>query len=155
MSRTTWQQATPSSSGWQSISVRATAPARRRPSKRAAGPAGERPAHDASLLAADAGGGPRRAGDHPAGLGEQAGLEDNVRVTKDHLAASNAELVRLAVDLCARHGARPRPAHDASLLAADAGGGPRRAGDHPAGLGEQDVEPGPTRCAPASRTTSG
>ncbi|WP_298960644.1 3-keto-5-aminohexanoate cleavage protein [uncultured Methylobacterium sp.] len=37
----------------------------------------------------------------------RTGLEDNVRVTKDHLAASNAELVRLAVDLCARHGARP------------------------------------------------
>lgn len=37
----------------------------------------------------------------------RTGLEDNVRVSKDRLAASNAELVEIAVALMARHGARP------------------------------------------------
>ncbi len=36
----------------------------------------------------------------------RTGLEDNVRVAKDRLAASNAELVRVAVDLIGRHGGR-------------------------------------------------
>jgi 3-keto-5-aminohexanoate cleavage enzyme len=37
----------------------------------------------------------------------RTGLEDNVRIDRDRLAASNAELVRIAADLCGRHGARP------------------------------------------------
>jgi uncharacterized protein (DUF849 family) len=37
----------------------------------------------------------------------RTGLEDNVRIDRDRLATSNAELVRIAADLCARHGARP------------------------------------------------
>lgn len=37
----------------------------------------------------------------------RTGLEDNIRVTKDRLAASNAELVSIAVELVARHGGRP------------------------------------------------
>ncbi|MBP1182282.1 3-keto-5-aminohexanoate cleavage protein [Methylobacterium sp. PvR107] len=36
----------------------------------------------------------------------RTGLEDNIRVTKDRLAASNAELVGLAADAVARHGRR-------------------------------------------------
>jgi uncharacterized protein (DUF849 family) len=37
----------------------------------------------------------------------RTGLEDNVRVDKDRLAASNAELVEIAVARMAEHGARP------------------------------------------------
>jgi 3-keto-5-aminohexanoate cleavage enzyme len=37
----------------------------------------------------------------------RTGLEDNVRVDRDRLASSNAELVRIAADLCARYDARP------------------------------------------------
>lgn len=37
----------------------------------------------------------------------RTGLEDNVKADKNRLAASNAELVRLAVARCARHGRRP------------------------------------------------
>ena len=36
----------------------------------------------------------------------RTGLEDNVRISKERLAKSNAELVEVAVDACARHGAR-------------------------------------------------
>ena len=36
----------------------------------------------------------------------RTGLEDNIRVTKDRLAASNAELVGLAADAVRRHGRR-------------------------------------------------
>ena len=36
----------------------------------------------------------------------RTGLEDNIRVTKDRLAASNAELVELAAEAVARHGRR-------------------------------------------------
>ena len=39
--------------------------------------------------------------------GLRTGLEDNIRVSRDRLAASNAELVRLAVESAARHGRRP------------------------------------------------
>ena len=47
----------------------------------------------------------------------RTGLEDNIRVTKDRLAASNAELVQIAAELCARHGARPAtPAEARALL---------------------------------------
>ncbi len=37
----------------------------------------------------------------------RTGLEDNIRVSKDRLAASNAELVSIAAELAARHGGRP------------------------------------------------
>ncbi len=37
----------------------------------------------------------------------RTGLEDNIRISRDQLAASNAALVEVAVDLCARHGRRP------------------------------------------------
>ncbi len=43
----------------------------------------------------------------------RTGLEDNVRIDRDRLAASNAELVRIAADLCGRHGARPATAAEA------------------------------------------
>ncbi len=41
------------------------------------------------------------------GDGVRTGLEDNVRVSKERLAASNAELVKIAAELCERHGRRP------------------------------------------------
>ena len=41
------------------------------------------------------------------GDGVRTGLEDNVRVSRDRLAASNAELVRMATDAIARRGRRP------------------------------------------------
>src|SRR4051794_5613310 len=37
----------------------------------------------------------------------RTGLEDNIRVSRDRLADGNAELVRIAVDALAGHGARP------------------------------------------------
>ncbi|WP_430911745.1 3-keto-5-aminohexanoate cleavage protein [Methylobacterium sp. sgz302541] len=47
----------------------------------------------------------------------RTGLEDNVRVSKDRLAASNAELVGLAVEAAARHGRRPAsPAEARAML---------------------------------------
>ncbi|GJD31650.1 3-keto-5-aminohexanoate cleavage enzyme [Methylobacterium adhaesivum] len=49
--------------------------------------------------------------------GIRTGLEDNIRVSKTRLADGNAELVRIAVDLCARHGARPAtPAEARAML---------------------------------------
>jgi uncharacterized protein (DUF849 family) len=36
----------------------------------------------------------------------RTGLEDNIRITKDRLAASNAELVSLAAEAVQRHGRR-------------------------------------------------
>jgi 3-keto-5-aminohexanoate cleavage enzyme len=54
----------------------------------------------------------RRGGD-----GVRTGLEDNIRISRDRLAASNAELVRLAVDAATRHGRRPaKPAEARALL---------------------------------------
>ncbi|WP_132255825.1 3-keto-5-aminohexanoate cleavage protein [Methylobacterium segetis] len=48
----------------------------------------------------------------------RTGLEDNIRITKDRLAASNAELVGLAVEAIARHGRRPAtPAEARAALA--------------------------------------
>jgi len=41
------------------------------------------------------------------GDGVRTGLEDNIRISRDRLAASNAELVQLAAAAIARHGARP------------------------------------------------
>ena len=51
------------------------------------------------------------------GDGVRTGLEDNIRITKERLASSNAELVRVAVDLCAEHDVRPAtPAEARSML---------------------------------------
>jgi 3-keto-5-aminohexanoate cleavage enzyme len=48
--------------------------------------------------------------------GVRTGLEDNIRITKDRLAKSNAELVQVAVDLCARYDARPATVAEARQL---------------------------------------
>ena len=51
------------------------------------------------------------------GDGVRTGLEDNIRISKDRLAGSNAELVKVAVDLCAEYDVRPAtPAEARSLL---------------------------------------
>src|SRR5215211_2929686 len=47
------------------------------------------------------------------GDGVRTGLEDNIRVTKDRLAKSNAELVSLAAEAIARHGGRPATPQEA------------------------------------------
>jgi len=55
------------------------------------------------------------------GDGVRTGLEDNIRVSRDRLAASNAELVRLAAEAVVRHGRRvatPAEARDALFLTA-------------------------------------
>ena len=49
------------------------------------------------------------------GDGVRTGLEDNVRVSRDRLAASNAELVRMAADVVARHGRRPATPAEARM----------------------------------------
>jgi uncharacterized protein (DUF849 family) len=47
----------------------------------------------------------------------RTGLEDNIRLSKDRLARSNAQLVSLAVEAIARHGRRPAtPAQARDLL---------------------------------------
>jgi uncharacterized protein (DUF849 family) len=47
----------------------------------------------------------------------RTGLEDNIRITKDRLARSNAELVEVAAALCAQHDARPAtPAEARTIL---------------------------------------
>jgi 3-keto-5-aminohexanoate cleavage enzyme len=43
----------------------------------------------------------------------RTGLEDNIRISKDRLANSNAELVEVAADICAQHGARPATPQEA------------------------------------------
>jgi 3-keto-5-aminohexanoate cleavage enzyme len=43
----------------------------------------------------------------------RTGLEDNIRITKDRLASSNAELVKVAAEICARCGARPATPQEA------------------------------------------
>jgi 3-keto-5-aminohexanoate cleavage enzyme len=48
--------------------------------------------------------------------GVRTGLEDNIRIAKDRLAGSNAELVRVAVDLCAKHDARPATPQEARSM---------------------------------------
>ena len=49
--------------------------------------------------------------------GVRTGLEDNIRVAKDRLARSNAELVQMAAETVARHGGRPAtPAEARALL---------------------------------------
>jgi len=47
------------------------------------------------------------------GHGLRTGLEDNVRVSKERLASSNAELVKLAAEACGRHGRRPATPEEA------------------------------------------
>ena len=47
------------------------------------------------------------------GDGVRTGLEDNIRISKDRLAASNAELVQMGVDAAARHGRRPATSAEA------------------------------------------
>ncbi len=47
------------------------------------------------------------------GDGVRTGLEDNIRISRDRLAGSNAELVRRAADAVARHGRRPATAAEA------------------------------------------
>ena len=46
----------------------------------------------------------------------RTGLEDNIRYNRDRLAASNAELVSQAVELAARHGARPATTAEARAM---------------------------------------
>lgn len=46
----------------------------------------------------------------------RTGLEDNIRVTKDRLAGSNAELVGLAADAVRRHGRRVATAEEARTI---------------------------------------
>jgi uncharacterized protein (DUF849 family) len=47
----------------------------------------------------------------------RTGLEDNVRISKDRLAKSNAELVQVAAGICAKYDARPAtPAEARSML---------------------------------------
>ncbi|MBV9782197.1 MAG: 3-keto-5-aminohexanoate cleavage protein [Acidisphaera sp.] len=41
------------------------------------------------------------------GDGVRTGLEDNIRISRDRLAGSNAELVAMAAELAGRHGRRP------------------------------------------------
>jgi len=48
--------------------------------------------------------------------GVRTGLEDNIRVSKDRLAASNAELVRIAAELCSKYDARPASPQEARAL---------------------------------------
>jgi uncharacterized protein (DUF849 family) len=43
----------------------------------------------------------------------RTGLEDNIRVAKDRLAASNGELVELAAAAITRHGRRPATPEEA------------------------------------------
>jgi len=50
------------------------------------------------------------------GDGVRTGLEDNIRVSRDRLAASNAELVSLACEAAARHGRRPATPTEARAL---------------------------------------
>ncbi len=46
----------------------------------------------------------------------RTGLEDNVRMSKDRLAKSNAELVHAATDLCSKYDARPATPQEARTL---------------------------------------
>jgi 3-keto-5-aminohexanoate cleavage enzyme len=48
--------------------------------------------------------------------GVRTGLEDNIRIAKDRLAGSNAELVQAAVEAVARHGRRPATATEARAM---------------------------------------
>jgi uncharacterized protein (DUF849 family) len=55
------------------------------------------------------------------GDGVRTGLEDNIRISRDRLAASNAELVQHAANAVARHGRRPAtPAEARTMLGLEA-----------------------------------
>jgi uncharacterized protein (DUF849 family) len=57
----------------------------------------------------------------------RTGLEDNVRIDRNRLAMSNAELVQIAAGLCGRHGARPATPDEARRLLGIAPQAPARA----------------------------
>jgi uncharacterized protein (DUF849 family) len=46
----------------------------------------------------------------------RTGLEDNIRVTKDQLARSNAELVQMAAEACDFHGRRAATPAEARIM---------------------------------------
>jgi len=46
----------------------------------------------------------------------RTGLEDNIRIARDQLAKSNAELVRIAAALCTEHGTRPAHSSEARVI---------------------------------------
>ena len=46
----------------------------------------------------------------------RTGLEDNIRIRKERLAASNAELVQVAVNLMTEHGARAATTFEARSI---------------------------------------
>lgn len=46
----------------------------------------------------------------------RTGMEDNIRISRDHLAASNAELVRVAAGRCAAHGTRAATPDEARAI---------------------------------------
>jgi uncharacterized protein (DUF849 family) len=48
----------------------------------------------------------------------RTGLEDNIRSGKNRLANSNAELVKVAADICSRYGARPATPQEARAMLA-------------------------------------
>ena len=48
--------------------------------------------------------------------GVRTGLEDNIRIRRDRLARSNAELVRMARNTCAEYGRRPATPAEARVL---------------------------------------
>ena len=50
------------------------------------------------------------------GDGVRTGLEDNIRIRKDRLACSNAELVQMAGETCAKYGRRPATPTEARAL---------------------------------------
>src|SRR5262249_20008509 len=50
------------------------------------------------------------------GDGVRTGMEDNIRISRDRLAASNAELVQLAVEAADRHGRRPATSVEARAM---------------------------------------
>ena len=58
----------------------------------------------------------------------RTGLEDNIGISRDRLASSNAELVKVAADICARHGARPATPQEARAMLALPNWGDARSG---------------------------
>jgi uncharacterized protein (DUF849 family) len=59
-----------------------------------------------------------RVGACPWGKAIRTGLEDNIRIGKDRLANSNAELVKIAADICRRYDTRPVTPEEARALPA-------------------------------------
>jgi 3-keto-5-aminohexanoate cleavage enzyme len=53
---------------------------------------------------------------HVVGMELGPGLKINVRITKERPASNNAELVKIAADMCAKHNARPASLAEARLL---------------------------------------